>query len=83
MNAEKEIIELEKNQRLSARSIPIYACMLVFAAVALWVVNRFVSVSIWITIIVVGLTAFTLLGDIYNYFYCCRKLRRLKRDHVA
>ena len=82
MSTEKEIKELEKNRRLSARAIPIYACFLVVAAVALWLLGRFVTISIWVTIIVLGITAFTLLGDIYNYFYCGRKLRTLKHDHA-
>ena len=83
MNTEKEIKELEKNRRLSRRAIPIHFGFLVVAAVALWVLGRFFTISLWVTIIVLGITAFTLIGDIHNYFYCGRKLRTLKHDNAA
>ena len=83
MSTEKEIKELEKNRRLSARAIPVHIGLLVVAAFALWVLGRFFTISLWVTIIVLGITAFTLIGDIYNVFYCDRKLRILKHDHTA
>jgi len=83
MSTEKEIKELEKNRRLSARAIPVHVGFFVVAASTLWVLGRFFSISIWVTIIVLGITAFTLIGDIYNVFYCARKLRTLKHDHTA
>jgi intracellular septation protein A len=83
MSTEKEIKELEKNRRSSARAIPIYTCFLITAAVALWVLGKLFTISIWVTIIVLGITAFTLVGDIHNYFYCGRKLRTLKHDRAA
>jgi hypothetical protein len=83
MNTEKEIKALEKNRRLSARAIPIYASYLVATVVALWVFGRFFTIPLWVTIIVLGIPAFTLVGDIYNYFDYGRKLSTLKQDHPA
>ena len=83
MNTEKEIKELEKNRRLSARAIPTHFGFLVVAAVTLWVLGRFFTISGWVTAIVLGITAFSLIGDIHNYFYCGRKLRTLKHKGVA
>jgi UDP-N-acetylmuramyl pentapeptide phosphotransferase/UDP-N-acetylglucosamine-1-phosphate transferase len=80
MNTEKEVKELEKNRRSSARAIPIYTGLMIVVAITLWVLGRFFTISIWVTLIVIGITAFTLIGDIYNYFYCARRLRTLKHD---
>ncbi len=80
---EKEIKELEKNQRLSARSIPIGACFLVVAILGLWLLGKLFTISVWVHVIVLGLTAFTLIGDIYNYFYCGRKLKAIKQNHTV
>jgi UDP-N-acetylmuramyl pentapeptide phosphotransferase/UDP-N-acetylglucosamine-1-phosphate transferase len=78
MNTEKEIKELEKNRRASARAIPIYTGLFIVAAITLWTVGMFFPISVWVTVIVLGLTAFTLIGDIFNYYSCGRGLRRLK-----
>jgi hypothetical protein len=83
MKAEKEIKELEKNRRLSARAIPLHVGFLVMAVVALWTLGRFFTIPLGIRIIVLGITAFTLIGDIHNYFYCNRRLRTLKHGHDA
>ena len=83
MSTENEIKELEKNRRSSARAIPFDTGLLIAAAIALWILAGFFTVSVWVTIIVLGILAFTLIGDIHNYFYCGRKLRMLKHDHAA
>lgn len=83
MDEEAEVKELEKNRRLSARAIPIYACMLVAAGLLLFTLNQFVSIPIWIMILVVGITGLTLVGDIYNYFYCGKRLKRLRKGKAA
>jgi len=82
MDSEKEIKELEKNRRLSAKAIPIHVGFVAVAAMVLWLLGRFLTIPFWVIVIVLGLTAFTLLGDIYNYFYCGRRLRRLKHGHA-
>jgi Flp pilus assembly protein TadB len=78
MTRDEEIEELEKNQRLSRKAISIYAAMLVFLAVALWLVNRITTIPVWVFVIVLGLTAATLIGDILNLCRCRRRLRELK-----
>jgi hypothetical protein len=68
--------DLRKARRHSAQAIPVCASMLVVFAVLLWLVDRFVTVPVWLSAIVLGLTAFTLVGDIINVAYCDRQLRR-------
>lgn len=80
MDSEGEIKELEKNRRLSGQAIPVYAGLLGISALILWGVGRFVRVPPWVSIIVLGMTAFTLVGDVFNYFYCGWKLRKLRGD---
>jgi len=78
MSKEKEIKELEKYWRQSREAIPIYAVMFIVAAATLWLLSRFFTIPLWITIIVLGMTAFRLIGDIINCFYIPRKLRTLR-----
>jgi hypothetical protein len=76
--------ELEKGFRYSRIAIPVCALMLI-VLLALWILaSRFVTVPIWLTVIVFGATGFTLLGDIVNYVYCSRRLRAIEqnRGHV-
>jgi hypothetical protein len=74
----KQIKELEADRRRSRTAIPIYAGFLVAAIAVLWLISRFTTVSPWIAGIVLGLTAFILLGDIINYYHCDRRLRTLR-----
>jgi hypothetical protein len=80
MNTDKEIKELEKHWRQSRRAIPVYVGMLLAAAGILWLLARFFSIPVWVTVIVLGLTAFTLIGDVINCFHCARKLRTLRHE---
>ena len=78
MNTEKEIKEFKKARLSSKKAIPIEAGSFVVVVLGLWIISKFVSVPIWVIVILLGLTAFTLLGDIINYIYCGRKLRTLQ-----
>jgi len=80
MTTNREIKQIEKHWRRSRRAIPIYAGMLVAAIGTLWLLSRFVAIPLWVIVIVLGVTAFTLIGDIINCFHCARKLRTLKRE---
>jgi len=80
MSTDKEIKELEKHWRQSRQAVPIYAVMLVAAAGIIWLLSRFFTIPFWVTIIVLGLTAFTLVCDIINCFHCARKLRALRHE---
>jgi hypothetical protein len=68
--------DLRKARRHSARAIPVYAVLLTALSVLLWLAWRFFSVPTWLAVVVLGLTAFTLLGDIINVSYCDWRLRR-------
>ncbi len=76
MNTDEEIKKLEKARLISKKAIPIEAVSFVVVSLGLWIISKFVSVPIGIIVILLGLTAFTLLGDIINYIYCGRKLSR-------
>ncbi len=76
----KEIQELEKHWRRSRKAIPIYTAMLVAVGGILWLLGRFFAIPLWISVVALGLTAFTLVGDIINCFYCARKLRALRQE---
>jgi intracellular septation protein A len=80
MGGEKEIKELEKARWQSRKAIPVYAGFLIAAVIILWIIKKFVIVPAWITVIVLGLTVLTLLGDIINYIYCGRKLKTLGQE---
>ncbi len=80
MSTDKEIKELEKHWRQSRQAIPISAVMLVAAAGIIWLLSRFFTIPLWVTIVVLGLTAFTLAGDIMNCFHCARNLRTLRHE---
>lgn len=83
MNNENQIQELEKNRRLCAKGIPIHLGLLGIEAVALWILGRFFAISHWVWFIVLGLTAFTLIGDVFNWYYCGRKLKAHKHENAA
>ncbi len=80
MSTDIQIKDFEKAWRRSRRAIPIYLGILVAAALILWLLARFFPIPLWLTVILLGLTAFTLIGDIINCFYCARKLRTLKHE---
>jgi hypothetical protein len=68
--------DILKAQRHSARAIPVYAALLVASALLLWLAGRFVTVPVWLTATVIGVTAFTLVADIVNVVCCEWRLRR-------
>lgn len=70
------IRDLRKRRRQSAQAIPVYTGMLIVLAVLLWLVGWFITVPFWLAAIVLGMTAFTLVGDIINVVYCDWRLRR-------
>jgi hypothetical protein len=80
MNAAQQIRELKSARRNSARAIPVYAGFLVLAATGLWLVQHLGAFPMLVAGIVLGVTAFTLAGDLINYFVCGRRLMRLQAE---
>jgi hypothetical protein len=78
MSTDKEIKELEKARMYSKKHIPVDAGCLVVASLGFWIISKFFSVPIWLIVIVLGVSAFTLLGNIINYIFCGRKLKALQ-----
>ena len=76
MTDEKTIAEWRKYRRHSLRVLPVEIGLLVAACVILFVLNLWVDVPPWITIIVVAMSAFTVIGDIVNIAYLSWKLSR-------
>lgn len=75
--------ELEKNQRVSAGAIRVYPWLLLGLAAALWMLGRLFPIPSAVTIIVLGIPAFSLVMDLMNYLHCRRKLRALKHDPAS
>ena len=80
MSVTTEIQELESARRKSARAIPVDACLLGLAAAVLWFAYRFFTIPVVVIVIVLGLTSFTLVGDMINYYVCGRRLQRLRSE---
>jgi len=49
--------------------------MLCFAVVVVWWSSLFVELPLWVKVLVVGIPAFVLAGDVINIIYIWRKLR--------
>ena len=80
MIADKKMKELEKARWQSGRAIPVYGCVFLLTASLVWLLNKFVNIPTWVTVIVLGLTAFIFVGDVINYFYCDWKLKALRHE---
>ena len=80
MIADKKMKELEKARRQSGRAIPVYGCVFLLTASLIWLLNKFVNIPTWLAVIVIGLTAFTFVGDIINYLYCGHRLKALRHE---
>ena len=74
MTDEKKFNELRKYRRQSICALPVAIAILAALCVILYVVNLFVPVATWITIVFVGIAAFSVLGDIVNIAYISWKL---------
>lgn len=82
MIVDKKTKELEKARRHSGRAIPVLGCVFLFSAALIWLLSKFVNIPTWLSVIVIGLTAFTFVGDVINYLYCGWKLKALRRESV-
>jgi len=82
MNVDKKIKELEKGYLRSRMAIPVIGCFLLFIIAVIWLLNKYINIPTWLSIIVIGMTAFGFVGDVINYFYCDWKLKVLRRQSV-
>ncbi|NIP24099.1 MAG: hypothetical protein GWN67_07860 [Phycisphaerae bacterium] len=80
MNVDKKIKELEKASRRSRMAIPVVGCFLLFIVAVIWLLNKYINIPTWLSIIVIGMTAFGFIGDVINYFYCDWKLKFLRHE---
>ena len=80
MTRDKEVEELEKHWRQSRKAIPINLGLLIATGGILWGLARFFTIPVWVMVIILGLTAFTLIGDLINCFHSARKLRKLRHE---
>ncbi|MHC4160290.1 MAG: hypothetical protein ACYSSO_14590 [Planctomycetota bacterium] len=81
MIPDKKIKELEKAKRKSGGAMPVLGCFFLFATASIWLLSKFIHIPTWLSVIVIGLTAFTFVGDVINYLYCGWKLKALR--HVS
>ena len=78
---QKEMKELQKGCRKSKQAIPIEAAMLVVVFGMLWLLERFLTISLWVKVIVIGMLLYGLVGDILNVYFCNRRLRKLEAEN--
>ena len=78
MADEAKLKELQKSQRLSLQHLRRGAIFFGTTAVALLVVQQFISIRLWIPFVILGVLSFTVIGDAINYFYCGRQIRRMQ-----
>lgn len=83
MKHENEIKELRKGCRRSRQAIPVEAGLLILAVALLWLLSRFVAVPLGVTIIVVSMSVFVLVGDILNLYFSGRRLRKLEKTFAT
>jgi uncharacterized membrane protein len=79
MSDEKQIKEWRKHRRQSLAMLPVAIGLLVAVCVVLFIVGRFVDVPTWLAALLIGMAAFTVLGDAINVVYLGCKLRRAER----
>jgi hypothetical protein len=78
-----ELKELEKNRRLSLLHMRRGAIILGCTGLALFVLQQFISIRLWIPFVILAILSLTVLGDAINYFRCDRRLRKLQQDKVG
>ena len=76
----KQIAEWRKHHRQSLRALPIVLGLFVALCLGLFVMNLLVPVPTWLTAVVVGIGAFSVIGDAINIVYLGRKLKQAARD---
>jgi len=81
MNVDKKIKELEKARWKSRMAIPVVGCFLLFIVAVMWLLNKFINIPTWLSMTVIGMTAFGFIGDVINYFYCDWKLKALRHGN--
>ena len=76
-SSDEEMKELIKSSRISRRAIPVQTGITTVSAAALWMMTLWLSMPLWIPAIILGILAFTLMGDIVNLWACNRRIARL------
>ena len=79
MAHEAKLKEFEKNRRLSLQHLRRGVVIFGLTAVALVVVQQFLSLRLWIPFIILGVLSFTVIGDAINYVYCGRQIRKMQQ----
>lgn len=83
MSRDRDLKALEKRLRQSRRAVPVYAGMLVGVVFVFGLLGWLNVMPVWLTIvfaIAVGMTTFTLIGDLVNCRVCTRQLKALQVD---
>ena len=72
---EKRIREVEKHLRQSRNALPVLVGIVAISSLTLWLVRAFTPIPIWLTVVIVGMPLFTLVGDLINIALCSAKLK--------
>jgi fatty acid desaturase len=83
MPGAQEINELQRRRRVSARNLRRSAIIFGATALVLLVLHYWLSMRLWMPFTVLGIVALSALGDVFTYFQCARKIRRLEHDRAS
>ena len=64
MSAEKEIRELATNRRHSAKRIPFYGALLLFAWLLFWLLNTVIPIPRWLLVVVSLIMGYSFVGEL-------------------
>ena len=70
------LTDLARSRRYSLASIPVNLAILVVVSLALWGLSRIIHLPRGLVIIVVGVTVFSLAGNVVNVLYINAQIRR-------
>jgi hypothetical protein len=76
------VAEWRKRRRQSVRALPVVVALLAAACVLLLLANLVVSVPTWLAAIIIGVSVFTVVGDVINILYFGYKLRQAAEPRV-
>ena len=80
MPDDAKLKELQKNRRLCLLHLRRGAIIFGVTAVALLVVQQFISIRLWIPFIILGVLSFTVVGDAISYVSCGRQIRKMQHE---
>jgi hypothetical protein len=80
MTTEAQLKEWRKYYRQSVRTLPVVFGLTVALCAVLWGLSFWLTIPIWLTSILVGVSVFSIVMEAINILYLRRKLRAAARS---